>query len=162
MFTIRQLEKADFEEFQKIFTKVTYEEFPEYTDRTRQYFGNEEYVKQQFDGNIVLGAFNNNTLVGFLVANKPFGGILFIPWIAVLKEYQRKGIGKLLLQEIEKIALDKGAHSIHLETYERDLEYYKHRGYIEYGYDKNSYFGADEYLMKKELQEPKEENYLKY
>ena len=162
MFIVRKLKAQDRLVFTNVFSQTVNEEFPEYTIKTKKYFGEEIYIKKQFVGNTIFGTFDGEKLVGFLVANEPFGGILFIPWIMVIKDYQRKGIGTILLEKIEEYARKEGVHSIHLETYDRDLEYYKKREYKEYGFDKNSYFGADAYLMKKEIQEPKEKNYLKY
>jgi len=116
MFTIRTLGEKDLPIFAKFFSQTVREEFPEYTEKTRAYLGSETYTKNQPIGRVVLAAFAQDKLVGFLVADKPQGGILFIPWIMVTKAFQRKGIGTLLINKIENYARKEGVHSIHLET----------------------------------------------
>ena len=147
----------------EVYKKSILEDYLEYSRLTKEYLAREDKINEFVkNAGIILGAFIERKLVGYLIARKVWGGVGYCEALGVLNEYQRKGIGTILLEKIEEYARKEGVHSIHLETYDRDLEYYKKREYKEYGFDKNSYFGADAYLMKKEIQEPKEKNYLKY
>ena len=51
---------------------------------------------------------------------------------------------------------------IQLQSDRRNLEFYKKRGYSVLGFDEKGYFGVDNYIMKKVIQEPKEKNFLKW
>ncbi|RPI03084.1 MAG: GNAT family N-acetyltransferase [Calditrichaeota bacterium] len=42
-------------------------------------------------------------------------------WIAVHRDFRGKGVGKLLLQESEKLLGEMGGHRIYIETSSRDL-----------------------------------------
>lgn len=158
--TIREIKDTEIDDLKKVFLETVQNEFPEYSQNIRDYF-TKAYFTQMMKCEIKLGAFCNKTLVGYLLANKPFGGILFVNWLAILKDYQRKGIGKIILKQIEKTALKLGAHSIHLEAEKRNLPFYKSMGFIEFGFDKEGYFGTDNYLLKKVLRKPDERNFLK-
>jgi len=52
-----------------------------------------------------------------------------IRYMAVKARYQRKGIGSLILKELERIAIEKGADHIVLNARENVTDFYKLRGY---------------------------------
>ena len=162
-FVVKQIvRESDLKELGKIYSLTIQNEFPEYTPKTIQYFIKPSYRSIMLAKKIKLGAFHQGKIIGYLLANNPFGGVLFVSWIAVLKTYQGKGVGKKLLEKLEQIAKIKGAHSILLSTYKRDTGFYEKQGFENIGYDEKGYFGLGEYHMRKIIQEPKEENYLKY
>jgi ribosomal protein S18 acetylase RimI-like enzyme len=158
---LRKLTKPDLEELEELFTKTIQEEFPEYTKNTRDYFADKKYKNQIFRSPVKLGAYKDNELVAYLLAAKPVGGVMFIWWLAVLREHKRKGIGTKLIKHLEKKGLKLGAHNIQLQADERNLAFYKAVGFEILGLDKKSFFGADSYVLKKLIQEPKEDTWFK-
>ena len=48
-----------------------------------------------------------------------------------------------------------------MDSAEKTLKFYEKLGYKIIGHDTKGYFGGDEYLLKKLIQEPKEENFLR-
>jgi ribosomal-protein-alanine acetyltransferase len=77
--------------------------------------------------------------------------------IDVSLAYRRKGIGLQLLQEIERLFVEKGAKSCHLEVRERNfaaLRLYEKSGYRKAGKLRNYYGNADGVCLKKVLTQP--------
>ncbi|HKL79383.1 MAG TPA: GNAT family N-acetyltransferase [Mobilitalea sp.] len=64
--------------------------------------------------------------------------IVYVSIVFVEKEYRRKGIGKLMMNELEKRAIQLGANMIRLDTFDfQGREFYKNIGYNEVGYYMN-------------------------
>lgn len=160
MIQITDLSNSEVQ-FEDVFRKTILEEFPEYSERARNYFvKNEKYKEGLFNGAISLGAYNKKKFVGYLFTDSPFAGVITVRWIAVLQEYQSMGIGKELLSELEKRAKSLGVHLIQLEADQRNVEYYRKRGYSVLGHYEKGYFGLNDYLMTKLIQDPQEEKFL--
>lgn len=161
MIAIRELTERDKPAFDKIFAETVFEEFPEYSEKTRKWFIAEKYRDQMFTAGVRFGAFDGNKLVGYLVGPSLHGGVSYVFWLAVAREQQKQGIGSKLLEFHEKWALQNGIHSIQLQTDERNLAFYKAKGFDQLGFDDKGYFGVDSYNMRKLIAEPNEENFLK-
>ncbi len=161
MILIRKLSKKDRSSLEKVYTETVKSEFPEYSKKVLDNFATKKYRTRVLSLPTQLGAFEKGRLVGYLLAEKPAGGVVYIAWLAVIKEQQKKGIGTKLLEKFEKISRQAGVHNIQFDTNERNIGYYKSRGYELVGLDKKGYYGVDHYILKKLIQEPKEENYLK-
>lgn len=161
MVFIRKLKKSELKKFQDIFKTSVTNGFPEYSQRIIKFFTSSKYVKEMFQLPLKIGAYENNQLIGFILANTYGGGVLYIHWLAVLKDFRRKGIGTMLLDAIEKESLKKGFHNIQFHTDKRNLGFYKKRGFEIVGLDRKSYFGIDEYVVKKLIQEPHEAAFFK-
>ena len=74
--------------------------------------------------------------------------------IDVSPAYRRRGIGKLLLQEMERIFKEKGVKASHLEVREKNfaaINLYRKLGYEEIGKLRNYYGNADGTYFKKVL-----------
>ncbi len=158
---VRPLNQKDKTVFDKIFTESVEEYFPEYSERLRKHFGSAAYVDKSFNSPIRIGAFENEELIGYLLSDSQIGGVVQIHWLAVLRKYRGKGVGSALLKELEEMAVKEGAHNIQLYSDEVNLEFYKKNRYEILGFDKKGYYGTDNYLMKKLIQEPKEESFFK-
>lgn len=80
----------------------------------------------------------------------------WIPLIAVDPEYQKRGIGTLLMQTIEEYLRSKGAKEVKVEVRENNtgaLEYYNKIGFEIHKKIPNYYFdGENGIIMKKNLQ----------
>jgi ribosomal-protein-alanine acetyltransferase len=126
-------------------------------------FEEEAFTKKQIaqlltDYNSVgLVARENDKIVGFIIAmmyvdrNALSGHILTID---VSPAYRRKGIGQMLLQEIEKIFKAKGVKASHLEVREDNvaaISLYEKLGYQKIGKLKNYYGNAHGIYLKKVL-----------
>lgn len=160
------LQAKDSEKFYPFFKKIVEEFFyPEYTRKTITYFFEEEYTpeaikKYASKGNVIV-AKDGDDFVGFLLYGHPEGGVSFCNWISVEEKYQGNGIATKLLEMYESDAKKLGAHCILLCTEERNLEFYKKRGYQYMGLNPKGYYGVADYWFFKTIQEAKEENYLR-
>ncbi len=158
---IKELSEKDKMPLEKIYRETVLKEFFEYTLNIRKYLTSSPEKDAALKLPIKIGAFYNQKLIGYLMAEKPYGGILFIPWLAILKEHQHKGVGKKLLKSIEKKASILGVHSIHLQSDKLNVPFYEKCGYTVFGFDEKGYWGTDNYLLKKPIMEPHEEAFLK-
>lgn len=157
---IRPIEEKDKEQLERLYTQTIQEDFPEYGSKTIEYFSNGKYKEDMLHMPLMLGAFLDEKLIGFVLCEKPFGGILFVTWLATDKKYRGQGIGRRLLEEVRKIALETGVHALHLMSDTINVPFYEKCGYEVYGIDPDGYFGSRDYLLRKKVQEPSEEKFL--
>lgn len=162
---IQSINKNDKEKMQELFEvykKTILENFPEYSRLIKEYLARRDNIDRHVkNAGIILGAYLSGKLVGYLIGRKLYGGVGYCEDLGVLNEYQRKGVGTRLIKEYEKISSLAGAHNLQLESDIRNLEFYKKQDFSVLCLDKKGYFGTDNYVMKKILQEPKEENFLR-
>lgn len=166
---IEKLRREDIDSFFEFFSKSILTQFPEYSIASKKWlisspqaFSKERMMRGVGEKeSLWLLAYVKNHLAGFIYGEKPWGGVCDIYWLVVDSNLQRKGIGRSLLMEFEKIVKKLGAHSIHLRTDPRNLEFYKKAGYDVIGLETKTYLGTDDYVLKKLIQEPKEENFLR-
>lgn len=163
--TVKIINKNNLDRIHELFEVVKrtiLDNFPEYSERIKEYLIRIDNLNQTVkNAGVILGAYLNNKLVGYLIARKFYGGVGYCEWLGVLKEHQRQGIGGKLLREYENIALKNGVHNLQLESDIRNVEFYKKQGYKVLCLDKKGYFGTDNYILKKLIQTPKEENFLR-
>lgn len=129
----------------------------------RECFKDEAFSRQQITNllkeynSISLVAIENDNIAGFIIAEMSArrsaldGHVLTID---VSPKYQRRGIGLKLLQEIEKIFMEKGIRTCHLEVREDNVEalrLYEKTGYERIGRLKNYYGKADGLYLGKRL-----------
>lgn len=110
-------------------------------------------IKKESFYNIFLKSlvYYNNGIKGIIVYDLLYDRIE-IEYIIVDVEYRKRGIGTLLLNEIEQ----KGIKNITLEVRESNkeaIEFYKKNGYRIEAIRKNYYGSENGYLMLKELGE---------
>lgn len=159
-YTVRAIKNSETKQLKKIFTK-TLREFPEYSKKTLDFFSSDPYRKRMITLRTHIGAFVGSKLVAYLLGPEPEGGVSWIYWLAVLKNYQGRGIGTTLLGFFEKLCIKQGVHSILFYADKRNVGFYLSRGYKVIGLDEKSYFGPDAYIMKKLIQKPNEKKFLK-
>lgn len=87
---------------------------------------------------IQIGVFSNDEILGFILAEEPAGGVIYVPWIALKKTHQKLGLGKKLIQFLESYALENGVHDIRLEASDNVKDYYIKLGYKQFGYDEKA------------------------
>jgi ribosomal-protein-alanine acetyltransferase len=99
----------------------------------------------------------NNVIVGFIIGlihrrNEEIIGRIYTLDVAV--KYRRKGVGLKLLDEIERIFLEKGAKICYLEVRKDNmaaLELYRKHGYIKVKELEHYYNGTHGVRLKKKL-----------
>ncbi|TQV88485.1 GNAT family N-acetyltransferase [Aliikangiella coralliicola] len=69
-----------------------------------------------FTGSTVLVAQEENAIVGIAILSRNLDKEFELKNIAVLKDYQGKGIAKLLIAAIQKLAKEKGAKTLDVGT----------------------------------------------
>jgi ribosomal protein S18 acetylase RimI-like enzyme len=159
---LRKATQKDINQFWDVFKQSVKTQFLEYPVRVRKFFLETQYTKNHLKqwlkkGTItLLIAKNKNNVVGYLLANYPYGGVSFIIWLAVQNSFQKRGIGSMLLKEYEIIVKRKGVHEILLSaTKKQNLKFYKKNGYKLVGYIPQNYFGIDNRWLYKKIQSPK-------
>ncbi len=168
MHSINKVELAEVDELFDLFSKLILSQFPEYTQRVRKHLitsnrtYNKDFITKKIEEeHIVLCAKVNGKIVGIFIADRPLGGASFGYWLMVDPAFQRKGIGRDLLKTWEEIAKNSGAHNLRLESDKANVEYYKKMGFKLIGLDEKGYFGSDNYIFAKIIQEPNEENIIR-
>jgi len=161
MLEIRSLTEEDKETFEKVFGETVQKEFPEYTEKTRDFFITPKYLARMWELPVKFGAFEEGKMLGYIIGDSHMGGVAPVFWLAVLVSNQKQGIGTQLLEYYEKWAVEQGFHNIFLYSPDRNLDFYKARGYELIGQHKHGYFDVDDWILAKTIAEPKEENFLK-
>lgn len=165
---IRELTLKDIDKFFDSFKEVLRKDFPYYSKRLRDYFINKDYSKKVFAKNLkekkraIFVAWTRGKVVGFLVVNRPYGGVSFAPWLGVEKDFQRKGIGRKLMAFWEEWAKKKGAHSLLISTSDnRNKDFYLKCGFKYFGTEGKTWFGLKHHSFGKLIAEPDEDKFLK-
>lgn len=164
---IRPLKEEEVGSFYSFLSESIRGRFPEYTEKTREYFAEKRHSRDKLREELKAGARSvlvaaaEGKYAGFLMYEPLFGGVAFCNWLVVKEELQGRGLASRLLEEWERISREAGAHKLIIWTNNRNVEFYKKRGFILVGNIPDNYFGATDYLLYKSIQEPKEENYLR-
>ncbi|MDD5626393.1 MAG: GNAT family N-acetyltransferase [Patescibacteria group bacterium] len=167
-YTFKKATANDFKPFYVFFKQSIHSQFPQYSIKTQEYFFKKEYDPVSLSArlknhNIVIYlACANQKVVGYLVVGVYVGGVCLIIWIAVDSKHQGQGIASKLLELCETDLKKKGVHKLHLWTDQKNVNFYKNRGYKLLGKIAENYYGSDDYFFYKSLQKSKESNFLKY
>lgn len=84
----------------------------------------------------IIIAYNDNDPVGYLMLDYLWGHIPFIAFIKVLREEQRKGIGKQLLNFLESYLKNRGQSILFSSSMENAIEaqtWHRKMGFIDSG-----------------------------
>jgi GNAT superfamily N-acetyltransferase len=164
---IEILRKERIDEFFEVFEKVMKTACEFYSKRVINYFLGRLYTKESFliriqDGTLVvfLGMIDQKT-VGFLVADVPYGGVAFCRWLGVLKEYQKKGVGKRLVEEWVKWAKKNRCHRVLAASVTAAVGFYEKCGLKKEGLTNKGYFGVDQYRVGRVIGKIDEESFTK-
>lgn len=141
----------------EIVDRALQEDFP-YKPETiaayRKKVFNGKYFRDFFKDatNISFGAYKDEKLIGFIALKKEYGGVVYVDWIVVEKQYRGKGLGGALLRKAEKWALGNGFHCIYLFTEtEENKKFYEKKGYRYVGTHYGFWFGEDEHIFSKNI-----------
>lgn len=158
-YSIQKLSLKHLDEIISIVSDAIKNDFPMYKKETNtsylQVFNKDFFTKFLKDhNNHVFGAFSNNFLAGLICIKEDFGGVILIYWLVVKEEFRQKGVGTFLLKEIEKWSLDNYYHYAYLFTEsDKNLDFYKKRGFQYIGKHANSWFGETEHEMGKSFRD---------
>lgn len=136
--------------------KALREDFPYKPETIAAYIRdyNEQYFSKVISNekNNIFGAYDTTELVGILVVKPEAGGVAYVDWLVVNKQYRDKGIGSELLKRVDEWALAHKYHYLYLYTEtDKNIDYYKKRGFIYVGKHEHSYFGETEHILGKHL-----------
>lgn len=168
MLEIKKLNTEDAEKLSEMAIKSLFEDFPDYTLKTKEHqkesiFGiNRLKNRLSSQSEEIWGAFISDKLVGYMIFSKPDAGVIQISWVAVDKDYQNRGIGKELIEKLKGYAIEKGVHGLHLYSADYSRDFYTKLGFEDVGIVPNGYYGLSDHYMVCKLQDPKEENYLRF
>lgn len=94
-----------------------------------------------------LGAYDNDKLIGVLIVEKrEWNNSLWVANIVISEEYRGRGIGSLLMDNLFRLARDKGFRIIGLETQSTNLpaiSFYRKNGFELDGIDLSLYTNND-------------------
>ena len=110
------------------------------------------FIKFKLDGDVEIGIMDEGHLVAGLLATMTVYRIMYVSSVFVKEEYRRKGLGTLLMREMEKRAKDLGANMIRLDTFEwQGKGFYEALGYEQVGQYTNKEDGFSEYFFLKRI-----------
>lgn len=165
-YVIRLATKGDLQVFFPVFKNSLQTQFPEYTPVTRDYFTDEPYTLENLHMGLdqqtiyIFLAFQKEIIAGYFLAYKPKNGVSMAIWLAVLDDYQHKGLATKLLNAWETTAKKDGAHALQLWTNERNINFYKNRGLLHMGKFPKAWYGVDIHMLYKIIGNPIEKHYL--
>jgi GNAT superfamily N-acetyltransferase len=89
----------------------------------------EPYELEEERDNLLIGAFEDDSMLGccMLVEEKP--GVVRLRQMAVLNDLQGKGIGKALMQFAENLARDRGYKLLTMHARKNAVGFYEKMGY---------------------------------
>jgi GNAT superfamily N-acetyltransferase len=83
-------------------------------------------------GGVLLGAFDNDNLAGLgLLGDDLAPGIVQVALLYVSRSYRRRGVANALMDEMEHLARDRGAHALYVSSVpsESAVGFYLARGF---------------------------------
>lgn len=149
---IEKLKLADWSEFHFLFKKVLEKDFPGYPRQVKEKFVSEIRVKGFFEEKkrLFWVAKFGGKAVGFLIVKGTPGGVSFINWLGVTRQFRRQGIGTKLIQTWENWAKKKGYHKLRISTTNRQNQaFYERLGFSLEGVKKKDSCGLDRFVFGK-------------
>jgi ribosomal protein S18 acetylase RimI-like enzyme len=111
-----------------------------------------EYIKYRLQGNIDIGIRVGSDIIAGLSACMTSFKILYVSTVFVNKEYRHLGLGKILINEMEKRASALGANMVRLDTFNwQGRDFYISLGYEQVGEYSNDTDRFSEYFFLKRL-----------
>jgi GNAT superfamily N-acetyltransferase len=110
------------------------------------------FLPQKLEGSIQIGIEEDGKIVAGLDACITTFKILYVSTVFVDEAYRRHGLGKRLIEEMEKRAKSMGVNTIRLDTFSwQGKEFYEALGYQIVGSYENTLDGYAEYFFVKRL-----------
>lgn len=108
-------------------------------------FSNVNDIENIINSNEIIGYYDNNMLVGFLIYKKLYE-VIELLYIVVDPVYRRHGIGYSLICELKKQEHDKIILEVSVDN-KNAIKLYKKCGFIIINIRKKYYDGIDAYVM---------------
>ena len=149
--------------FYPVFTGMLQSQFPGYSKKTVKYLLEKMYAPESFaywikyNIKTILLVKADSAIAGFGVIDEPYGGVSFMRWLGIQKEFQRKGLGTQLINIWIEIAKKTNCHKVEVASQPEAREFYKKTQLDEEGMRKCSYFGIDQYVFGKVIGTPNDE-----
>lgn len=165
---IEILKKEDVGSFYPVFAQALKTIFPCYTQKIIELFINKIYTPANFiywlNNNLktIIVTKEKDKITGFIVIDQPYGGVSFCRWLAVLPKYQKKGLGRKLINAWVDFAKSQGCHKVELASEPLAKTFYEKVGLTLEGERKLSYFSVDNFIFGKIIGKPNEESMIKY
>ena len=162
-FQIVKLQSYEVAGFWPVFVTVLKTEFPGYTSKVVDYFVQKIYTQASFvywlSNNLktVIVAKVNFQIVGFAVIDEPYGGVSFCRWLGIKQDFQKKGIGKKIVDEWLMLAKSQHCHKAEVASQPGAKAFYEKISLDYEGERKLSYFGITQYLYGKIIGQPDDE-----
>ena len=119
-FIIKEYDKYNEEEILNLYERVGW----------KNYVDNPEMLENAYKNSLkIMGAYENEKLLGIIRTVGDGCSIVYIQDILVLPEYQRQGIGKALLNEILEIYTNVYQKVLLTDNTERTISFYKSLGF---------------------------------
>ena len=110
------------------------------------------HITYKLDGTISIGILDNGALIAGLDACMTAFKILYVSTVWVDEKFRLKGLGKMLIEEMERRAKLLGANTIRLDTFDwQGKEFYLAMGYEIVGKYKNEIDHYEEYFFLKRI-----------
>lgn len=120
---ISRINLDNWDEFYPFFVKMIREDFPEFPTAGKKYLLEGKYANSGFLDKVrkgkleILVARNSQQkLSGFLIFEPDIGGVIFLNWVVVVKEFRGQGLGRRLVEEWEKISRKSNFRKLAINT----------------------------------------------
>lgn len=115
--------------------EITEDQATDVDDRLMEYY--EKYSGECPEGDIRFGLFDQDRLIGGVLASVADFAICYVNTVYVDPEYRRSGCGRHLVSELEERARNIGANIVHLSYFDFEnangADFYRRLGYEEVG-----------------------------
>ena len=112
----------------------------------------EKHITYKMEGSISIGMEKDGELIAGLDACMTAFKILYVSTVFVDEKYRRQGIGRKLIEELEKRAKALGANMIRLDTFDwQGKDFYQSLSYEMVGSYCNEEDGFSEYFFLKRI-----------
>ncbi len=96
-YSIQRLSTKDIDEITEEISDAIKKDFPQYKKKTSYaylHIFNRDFFIKFFNDNKkhIFGAFLKNKLVGFICFKEDFGGVIFVHWLVVKREFRKRGV----------------------------------------------------------------------
>ena len=131
-------------------TELSEEQIEELEERLDAF--DDEHIGCRREGSVRIGIEEDGKLIAGLDAAITSFRILYVSTVFVDEKFRRKGLGTLLMCEMEKRAAAMGADTIRLDTFSwQGKEFYEALGYTAVGHYDNTEDGYSEYFFLKRI-----------
>lgn len=152
--SVRRLKPVDWQEFYPLFKLVLEEDFSRYPREARELFMNETKLKGAFERKKreFWVAEGDGKIIGFLTAIGSPGGVTFINWLGVRKEFRGQGVGSSLVKTWEVWAKNNSYHKLRAQTTNIENKlFYERLGFRLEGIKKNDLYHLDHLIFGKTI-----------